>query len=168
MKGVRLDKLKRPGGVFSFEFRPLGEDTCGVWLFAPVGSSWTAPHDQGTLPFDVMTLITPGRCFVTWWVDDANDPRIEIDICLPPEKKGQAWAYVDLELDVFRHEPDAVEVKDREEFDVACGSGWITARDAEIAKTTMTEMRTALERRVEPWGDDGWRRLAHASRQLSD
>lgn len=59
-----------------------------------------------------MTLMTPGRCFVTW-VDDANDPRVDIDICLPPEKNEHAWTYVELELDVFRHEPDVVEVKDR-------------------------------------------------------
>ena len=168
MGAVRLDKLKRPSGVFSFEFRPFEHDTHGVWLFAPVGSSWTAPHDEGTLPVDVMTLITPGRFFVTWWVDDANDPRIEIDICLPPEKEEHAWTYVDLELDIFRHEPDVVEVKDREDFEAACRSGWITARDAEIAKTTTVEMGEALERRVEPWGDDGWRRLADARRHLSD
>jgi hypothetical protein len=150
--------------VFSFCLRPLDEDSHGVWLFAPVGSTWVTPDDRGTLPVDAVILMTPGECFTTWWVDDPRDRRIEIDICLPPERTRDGWMYTDLELDVFRHEPELIEVKDREEFEAACRNGWITATDAALAETTTVEMQRALERRVEPWGDEGWRRLSEAQR----
>lgn len=61
-----------------------------------------------------------------------------------------------------------MEVKDRDEFEAACRSGWIAAGDAAIAETTMAEMRETLERRLEPWGDEGWHRLTDAKRQLED
>lgn len=161
---MRLDKVKRPVGTSSFWFQGLDEDSDGVWLFAPVGSRWVTPHDSGTLPVDVVTLITPGRWFVSWWVDDAHDRRIEIDICLPPKETDDGWSYVDLELDVVQHELELVVVEDRDEFEVACGRGWITPAHAAIAQTTAAEMKTALEQRLEPWGDEGWRRVAEAKR----
>lgn len=159
---MRLDKVKRPAGVFSFEFHAVDENSHGVWLFAPVGSTWVAPHDHGALRIDVVTLIKPGRWFATWWVDDPNDRRVEIDLCLPPERTKDGWTYVDLELDVFRHEPDFVEVHDRDEFEAARRNGWITPPDARMAETTAAEMQRVLERRMEPWGDEGWRRLIDA------
>jgi hypothetical protein len=138
------------------------DDRHGVWLFAPVGSAWVAPHDHGSLPVDVLVLITPGRWYATWWIDDPHDRRIEIDVCLPPERTADAWSYVDLELDVVRHEPDFIEVHDRDEFDTACRNAWITPSDARFAEATATTMRRVLERRTDPWGDEGWRRLADA------
>jgi hypothetical protein len=162
---VRLDKVKHPAGVFSFELHALDEDSHGVWLLAPVGSPWVAPQDAGALSFDVVALIKPGRWFATWWVDDPHDRRVEIDISLPPDRTEDGWSCVDLELDVFRHEPDFVEVRDRDEFDVACRNQWITPQDAAMAEATAAEMQRVLEQRVEPWGDQGWRRLTDAIRR---
>jgi len=163
---MRLDKVKRPAGVSSFEFDALDEDSHGVWLFAPIGTPWVAPHDRGALPVDVVMLIEPGRWFLTWWVDDPHDRRVEIDICLPPERTRDGWTCVDLELDVLRHEPNSVEVHDRDEFQTAWRNGWIAPADARMAETTAAEMQRVLERRMEPWGDEGWHRLiaAKASR----
>jgi hypothetical protein len=49
---MRLDKVKRPARVSSFEFHALDEDSHGVWLFAPVGSTWVTPDDNGALPIE--------------------------------------------------------------------------------------------------------------------
>jgi hypothetical protein len=129
---------------------------------SPLGSTWVAPHDHGALAFDVAALVKPGRWSATWGVDDPRDRRVEIDICLPPERTEDGWTYVDLELDVRRHEPDLVEVHDRDEFGAACRDGWITPRDAGMAETTAAQMQSVLELRTEPWGDEGWRRLIDA------
>src|SRR4051812_1227860 len=141
---MTLNKIKRPGGTFSYEILFLVEDEYGVWLHAPVGTKWKAPHDEGTLPFAVLLLLRRDRNWVAWWVDDPADRRLEIDICLRPERVHDGWAYVDLELDPVRHEGGSIEIQDLDEFDTACRSGWMTAADAEIAAKTSAEMETAL------------------------
>jgi hypothetical protein len=157
---VRLDKVKRPAGVFAFDMHSEAEDAAGVWLYYPAGSSWRAPHDMGTMPFDALLLLTRDRPFVTRWVDDASDRRIEIDICLPPLATDTGWSFVDLELDPVRHElTGAIEVEDADEFHDACRHGWISEDEATIARAAAADMEGALARRTEPWGDAGWRRL---------
>lgn len=162
-----VEKVKRPAGVFSFEFADVDEDSYGSWLFAPTGSKWVAPHDHGSLPVDVLMLLNPELWYASWWVDDPADRRVEIDVCPPPERTARGWSYVDLELDVVRHEPDRVTLDDSDEFEAACRSRWITPADAEIAARTAAEMKTVLESRVAPWSDEGWRRLAHAKMWLN-
>ena len=156
---MKLHKIKRPGGIFSFDVEPLAHDEFGVWLHAPVGSAWEAPHDAGVLAFDVVLLLSPVRYWVAWWVDDPADRRLEIDVCLRPQRVHGGWSYVDLELDPVRHESGIVEIEDRDEFDLARQSGWIAARDAEVAEATAITMQAALREREEPLGDEGWRRL---------
>src|SRR5688500_8268195 len=102
---MRLDKVKRPAGVFSFEVERLAEDDYGVWLFIPAGSRWVAPHDSGVLPADNLALVAPGRPLVawwhadTWWVPGVRGPSLGVDICLAAERTEEGWSYVDLELD---------------------------------------------------------------------
>src|SRR5688572_15905936 len=103
---MRLIKVKRPGGVYWFDLDVVLVDDNGTWLHGPIGSRWVAPHDSGTLPVAVLVLLAPDRPWAAWWVDDPADRRLEIDVCLPPEPLGQAWRYVDLELDPVRHEQD--------------------------------------------------------------
>ena len=159
-RAVRLDKIKRPAGVFAFDMEVTAEDRAGTWLYYPRGSTWKAPHDAGTMPFDALLLLTPDQPFVTWWVDDPTDPRVEIDICLPPRATEAGWSFVDLELDPVRHERTGViEIEDIDEFDEACDQGWIAPEDSQIAMAAAALMRGALGERTEPWGDDGWRRL---------
>jgi hypothetical protein len=165
---VKLTKIKRPAGAGHFVVEALMEDEFGVWLYVPTGSAWEAPHDTGKLPFDVLTLIQPDRHWVTWWVDDPADRRLEIDVCLPPQREPEGWSYIDLELDPVRHEDGRIEILDRDEFDVACREGWIESEDAETALAAATAMELALRSRQEPWGDEGWRRLAAARDQRSD
>src|SRR5262245_59662969 len=138
--------------------QPLGID--GFWerLFGPMGSPWNAPHDEGTLPFDVVMLVHPQRWAVTWWNDAANR-YVGVDVCLPPVRTDDGWSYVDLELDVIRHSSGVVEIEDEDEFEAACTVGWIASPDAEVALATATAMADRLRAHEEPWGDEGWQRL---------
>ena len=157
---VRLDKIKRPAGVFEFDMRVALHEPEGTWLFYPVGSTWRAPHDTGTMPFNAVLLVTRDQPFVTWWVDDPSDRRIEIDVCLPPIETASGWSFVDLELDPVRHEATGrIEIEDVDEFDEALERGWMSADDAAIAKATADQLASALADCTEPWGHEGWARL---------
>lgn len=156
---VRLQKIKRPGGGFWFDLRQVGQDDDGTWLHGPVGSPWGAPHECGVLAVPVVVLLSAGRPWATWWVGDPADERIEIDVCLPPEVVGTGWRYVDLELDPVRHERDGrVEIEDWDEYDEACRDGWMTADEADLARTTAERCAEEL-RRGQPWLSRGWQRL---------
>jgi Protein of unknown function (DUF402) len=156
---MKLWKIKRPAGRGFFEVGPLGEDQFGVWLYAPRGSKWEAPHAVGTLPFDALALLSPERSWVAWWVDEPGDRRVEIDVCLAPQSENDGWSYVDLELDLVRHENGTTEILDRDEFDAACRNGWISLQDAEMSDATTKMMADVLRRGDEPFGEEGWRRL---------
>jgi hypothetical protein len=156
---VKLWKIKRPAGRFNFEVQPLIEDSYGVWLYARRGSGWEAPHASGELPFDALALVSLERCWVAWWVDDPQDRRLEIDVCLAPKSEIDGWSFVDLELDVVRHENGTVEILDRDEFDTACQEGWISPTDAQNANTVTDTVVKKVRRGEEPLGEEGWRRL---------
>jgi hypothetical protein len=156
---VILHKIKRPAGTFDYHADCVVEDQFGFWLYAPKGSHWQAPHDKGTLPVDCLLLLSPGRFWVAWWVDDPADRRLEIDVCLPPRRETDGWSYIDLELDPVRHESGDTEIQDLDEFDDACRKGWIAEGDARIAKETAAAMELALIKRVEPLGEEGWLRM---------
>ena len=74
---VRLEKIKRPGGVFWYDLQPLGQDSDGTWLHGPAGSPWGAPHDRGALSVPVVVLLAADRPWVAWWVNDPADQRYE-------------------------------------------------------------------------------------------
>jgi hypothetical protein len=157
---VRIDKVKRPGGVFEFDMELVEADHDGIWLGYTTGANWRAPHDTGTMPFNSIVLLRPDDPFVTWWVDDPADRRVEVDICRPPIETPVGWSFIGLELDPVRHElTGAVEIEDDDEFQEACVRGWITAEEAALATATAQDLATALTRRIEPWGETGWRRL---------
>jgi Protein of unknown function (DUF402) len=162
MRDVRLVKVKRPGGMFSFDVRQLASDGFGEWLYAPTGSAWDAPHDAGTLSFDVVVLVRPRHWEVSWWIDEP-DRSVAVDVCLPPERTADGWSFVDLELDAVRHASGVVEIQDSDEFEAACRTGWISAANAEVALATATSMADDLRKHEEPWGDVGWQRLDGAS-----
>ena len=158
---VRIEKVKRPRGVFEFDMDHFDTDDAGIWLGYTKGATWRAPHDQGTMPVDAILLLRPDDPFVTWWVDDPQDRRVGIDICLPPVRTPDGWSFVDLELDPVRHESTGViEIEDDDEFREACAAGWIDERDAALASATAADRADALRRRDEPWGEVGWRKLA--------
>lgn len=157
---VRLCKVKRPGGVFWFDLEHVRQDRDGVWLRGPVGSPWGAPHGRGILPVPVVVLLAPGRPWVAWWVGDPVGRRLEIDVCVPPEVTEVGWQYVDLELDPVFHERDSrVEIEDWNEYHDARRSGWMSADEAELARSTAEDRAGALRRGDEPWQERGWQLL---------
>jgi hypothetical protein len=159
---VRLDKVKRPAGVFSYSLQTLGEDPHGSWLYGGRGSPWSAPHDWGMLPFDVALLVPRDGWWVAWWVAYPEDRQVEIDICLPASRTEAGWSYVDLELDVYRHDDGSIEVKDADEFEEACRNGWISPGDATAARATAASVAAALREARAPLDDTGWERLTAA------
>src|SRR5262245_16814473 len=130
-----------------------------MWFYAQRGSRWEAPHAIGGLPCDCLFLLSAGRFWVAVWVDDPADRRLEIDVCLPPEREHDGWTYVDLELDPIRHESGIIQIEDYDEVDAVRRNGWITPENARIALETASAMEASLRKREEPLGDEGWMRL---------
>jgi hypothetical protein len=158
MAGV-LTKLKRPHGTQAWEYVASDTDGFGQWLYLPRGAAWTAPHDRGVLPFDVLALVAPTRPWVAWWCDDGADRRIEIDVCLPPVEVDAGWSFVDLELDVMLHADGSLVVEDEDEFADARLAGHIDPATAALAEAACTDAVALLGSRGEPFGEAGWRRL---------
>lgn len=153
----RLDKIKRPRGLYWFELEEVAEDSHGTWLRAAPGSSWGAPHDVGHLPVTAVVLLSPDRPWVPWWVDDPTDRRLEIDVCLPPSRTAQGWRYMDLELDPVRHEADRrVEIENWDEYEEAVRGSWMSPADAALAESTAYACARMLSRPSEPWQVQGW------------
>ncbi|MFC0004004.1 DUF402 domain-containing protein [Micromonospora siamensis] len=163
MRRVRLFKVKRPGGVYWFDLEPFAEDADGTWLRGAAGSPWGGPDHHGVLSLSAVVLVAVGRPWAAWWVADPGDRRLEIDVCLPAERAGAGWRYVDLELDPVRHEQDSrVEIEDWDEYEVACREGWMSGDDGMLARAVAEERAEALRRREEPWQERGWRLLDSA------
>lgn len=133
-----LRKIKRPQGPHTYEFLSTEKDAFGHWLFLPRESGWTAPHDHGVLPFDVLVLVAPGSPLVTWWCDDPAGRRIEIDVSHPPIELDDGWSFIDLELDVVRYANGSLVVQDEHEFANACRGGYIDEAEAALAGTSQS------------------------------
>lgn len=161
MTAVVLEKVKQPGErVFTFQMRALASDGHGEWFLLPAGSPWTAPHDAGTLPFDVVLLLATARPWVAWWAPHPGDERLEVDVCLPPERSARGWRFVDLELDVFqRRGSELVTVEDRDEFDDAVRAGAIGEGVARLAEKTARDLERRLTACEESWVARGWELL---------
>ncbi|MBU2664739.1 DUF402 domain-containing protein [Actinoplanes bogorensis] len=160
---MRLHKIKRPGGLYTFDFSTVAEDDDGTWLLAPIGSPWRAPHDSGRSTVPVVVLLATGRPWATWWVGDPADRRLEIDVCLPPTRIEEGWQYVDLELDpVLHRDGNRVEIEDWDEYDESIRTGNMTSDDAKLALVTAEGCAQLLRRRSEPWLERGWKLLADA------
>ncbi|MBL7259800.1 DUF402 domain-containing protein [Paractinoplanes lichenicola] len=156
----RLWKIKRPGGIYRFDFRTVAEEAEGAWLWAPVGTPWAAPHDEGASAVPVVVWLAEGRPWAAWWVGEPGDRRLEIDVCLPPEVVEDGWRYVDLELDPVLHVDEGrVEIEDWDEYEESLLRGWMTAGDAGLARATAEKCAATLRERREPWLERGWQLL---------
>jgi hypothetical protein len=157
---VRLWKVKRPGGVHWFDLQEVAGGEDGAWLRGPIGSPWASPHDSGALPVPVLVWLAMGRPWVAWWVNDPADRRLEIDVCLPPERVEDGWRYVDLELDPVWHQRDGrVEIEDEDEYEEARRRGWMSADDAGLARATADRCAEVLHCGIEHWPAHGWEML---------
>lgn len=154
---MRLDKVKRPGGLWWFDLRVVADDADGTWLIGDPGARWGAPHDTGEVPFPFVVLVAPDRPWATWWVAEPGDPRVEIDVCLPPERTERGWTYVDLELDPVLHVDEGrVEIEDWDEYDDAIRDGHMSVDDAELARATAEDLAGILRAGDAPWLARGW------------
>lgn len=157
---MRLVKVKRPGGLFWYEVDAMIDDSDGTWLHGPAGSRWGAPHDSGALSVATLILLHPDRPWVVWWVADPADRRIEIDVCLPPERTDQGWRYVDLELDPVRHEQTSrIGIEDEDEFEESRRRGWMSPAEAGLARHAADDGARMLRQRDQSWSARGWRLL---------
>jgi Protein of unknown function (DUF402) len=161
---VRVVKVKRPGGTFWWDFEPALEDEHGTWLYGPIGSRWCAPHEEGRSAVSALVLLHPDRPWVVWWVDDPADRRIELDVCLPPERTEEGWRHVDLELDPVRHERDfRIEIEDEDEYESSVREGWMSSEEARLARRAADGGARMLEHLDQPWSA-GWRLLTALTR----
>ena len=166
---ARLHRIKRPAGLYTFEVEQLCEDRDGTWLYGRIGSRWNTLHEIGEMPVAIAILLATDRPWAVWWIDDPVDRRIEIDVCLPPERVDNGWVYVDLDLEVTRHEPDQlVEIEDWDEHERAVAAGWMSFDEALLARATAEAMTDTLRRDEEPWLARGWQLLAEAAEQHRD
>ena len=139
---VRLEKVKRPGGIFWYDLAEVREDEHGHWLAGDTASAWGAPHDGGVLPCPVIVLV---------------DRRLEIDVCRRPEPHGSTWRYVDLELDVVWHDDrQLLEIEDEDEYDEACAAGHMDVADAMLARDATALAAIELGAYRAPWIHQGW------------
>ena len=153
-----LVKLKQPGErAFSYACALLQEDHHGSWLLLERGAAWHAPHDQGHLAFPVVVLIPRADWWVAWWVPRSEDERLEVDVCVPAQRRGTGWSFVDLELDVFLHRDSGeVTVEDRDEFDEAVELGVMSPDHAREAERVTGELVRRLEEDTAAWVAEGW------------
>lgn len=99
-------------------------------------------------------------------VDDPADRRIELDVCLPPERTAEGWRYVDLELDPVRHEQEHwIEIQDEDEYQDSVRQGLMTPAEADLARRSADEGARLLLRPDQPWWSHGWRMLSVITRQ---
>ncbi|MGH3448311.1 MAG: DUF402 domain-containing protein [Nocardioidaceae bacterium] len=128
-------------------------------MHGPVGARWEAPGDTGVLRFPIVVLLAPERPWVAWWVNDPDDRRLEIDVCLPPWSIEQGWSYVDLELDPVRHESNAsVTIEDWDEYDQSVRDGWMSTDEANLARSVAEERAQSLCQAGSMW-QSGWELL---------
>lgn len=152
------------GGLPHWEFRsiPLGSDEHGDWYGTPVGTVFSRPGRRHRTETEHVVLVpVPGLLDsgdgAAGWVATFYDahPSIHtyVDITTPALTTPGLVTCVDLDLDVVRdHDGDRVWVDDEDEFDehqVALG---YPPEVIDGARTACEAVRSAVERREEPFG----------------
>jgi hypothetical protein len=140
-------------------------DQWGTWLHVPHGSPWRAPDDAGLVVADRVVLMDPRHAWVPWWIEDPDERRLEIDVCLPPVSLGEDWSFVDLELCVRGDEFGFVGRAGDDDIRAAGDDGRISPEEAELALAAAHQLEVALQRGQEPFGAMGWSRLVQALRR---
>ena len=113
-----------------------------------------------------MPARTPTTWFVTWWVDDPDDRRIEIDVSLPPERTERRLDATSTSSSIRSATTTArVEVQDHDEFESRVPQRLDRARATPRSRARYGATAwPPAHAREEPWGDEGWHRLARRPR----
>jgi hypothetical protein len=166
-----IRKRKRPSGEGLWGAYEVARDEHGVWLYTPEGSRYRGTNPDGTVGecfagqpespgVHVMQLVPSGD---GWWIGHwkiyRENHTLSIDVCTPTEKVGDEWAYVDLELDLYKSTDGTVGIFDEDEFADAIAGGLISEHERRVCIDTAAELDARL-RSVDPVFDDiAWSRL---------
>lgn len=133
----------------------LGEDAFGRWLGIRQGDPWwTADHvSRGVFEHSFVKLIPTD----TFWTAcfHAVGHIVDVDIVLPVRWVDDVVEEVDLELDILRSADGVVSVRDQDTFAQVRAQWDMPSEIAGQAETTCAQIRTQVERGVEPFGTVG-------------
>jgi len=161
-----MRKIKRPdnGGARCWRAYLLGEDENGLFFHSQAGSiQHLADGKPWRVPFPMVQLLTHGQWWVAHWFNDPDGRWVGVDICIPVTLVNGTWTYVDLELDPVGNEEGFDFLEDLDEFEYACGQGWISNDEADAARRTAQQIEAMMNDGAEPFKSVGWRRLTEAA-----
>lgn len=137
---------------FSWSVLHLGRDEHGTWLGARRGNPVLQPDGRVEHQADDgVWLIPPGQFWIAaFWFTAVTD--LTIDICRPPVQDGDAFSFVDLELDLFRNAKGDAGIVDHDEFASLAAARLVSKHDLTTARTTADRLLPLVEQRSEPFG----------------
>ncbi len=136
---------------YRFMAQRLGEDDHGVWLGMRTGTCYGGPRVGAFTTHNV--LLVPRNA---WWTAKfrpaTDEVPIYVDVCTPARWHGNRMTAIDLDLDVLRLGDGEVRVDDEDEFALHRVElrypGWLI----QAAVRSAREVRSMVERGVEPFG----------------
>ena len=167
-------KRKRPSGGGLWGAYEVGRDEHGTWLYTPEGSRYRGTSHDGTVgecfagqPHEpglhVMQLVPSGN---EWWFGHwkvfGGRRTLSIDVCTPTVRAGDEWAYVDLELDLYKSSDGTVGVFDRDEFEEAVAHGLISDEEQRSCLDVARKLDARLHVHDPVFDDLAWSRLEAA------
>ena len=187
---VKLVKRKLNGNDGSWLTYHLGDDEGGSWLFHPEGTSYTGRWADGREATCFSGIPEEPGCPILYFAPHQGGwvaawrhiPRtaITIDLSRPVTRRGDVWAFVDLELDLW-HVPDdetppgtdprprlsrhgrTVGVADDDELDDAVSCGWITPAEADRTRQEARYVAGLILDAAHPFTQAAWERFEEAT-----
>jgi hypothetical protein len=168
-------KCKRPSGDGLWGAYEVGRDEHGVWLYTPEGSRYRGTSHDGTVGecfagqpdapgLHVMQLVPSGHA---WWFGHwaifRGHRTLSIDVCTPTVLAGDEWAYVDLELDLYKSSDGTVGAFDEDEFDEAVARGLISEEEQRASLDTAGKLDARLHVDDPVFDGLAWARLEAAT-----
>lgn len=137
---------------FSWPVVQLGVDDHGIWLGSRQGNPVLQPDGQVELQtHDGVWLIPPRQYWIAaFWFTPATD--LTIDICVPPYQQSDTFAFIDLELDLYRNAQGEAGIVDQDEFAALSAAQLVPPHDLDAAVSTADRLLALVEQRVEPFG----------------
>ena len=175
MDECRIRKSKRPTGSGLWGAFEVGRDEHGVWLYTPEGSWFRGTGHDGAVTecyagqpdppgLHVLQLVPAGNA---WWFGHwkvfQGHRTLSIDICTPAVFSRDQWAYVDLELDLYKSSDGTVGVFDQDEFDEAADQGMISVDERQACLAIAGELDARLRIDDPVFDDLAWSRLDEAT-----
>lgn len=169
MEAVKIRKIKRPDGVGVWGAYFVADDEHGSWLYTPRGSRYRGTKDgmsslcaagDPTPPGVSVMHLVPGDqwWFARWQVDPRGIAVLAIDVCLPPQRVGGDWSYVDLELDLFKSSEGVAGLFDEDDFARAVEAGSISHVESVHASAVAADLKRRVLAHDRLFDEIGWSR----------